>query len=154
MPWELKSLPQPVFYHVAANEAEIEDSIVSVSEGLDFYFYRISKIRTLDFLITSRHLDLRRFIANAMAKVRNRYDFIIIDCNPALSSLNISIALLPDRVRVPSKTPIQFAAKGLKKTIEEFERIGKEYGQSVHLHLLVPCMMGAKNVPKIPDRVW
>lgn len=125
---------QPVFYHVAANEAKIEEAIVSVSEGLDLIPSDFEN-STLDFLITSRRLDLRRFIANALGAVRNKYDFIIIDCNPALSSLNISIALSSDRVLIPVN-PDKFAAKGLKKTIEEFERIGKEYGHPVNYNLL------------------
>lgn len=125
---------QPVFYHVASNEAKIEEAIIPVSEGIDLIPSDFEN-STLDFLITSRRLDLRRFIANALAKIRDRYDFIIIDCNPALSSLNISIALSSDRVLIPVN-PDKFAAKGLRKTIEEFERISKEYAQPVNYNLL------------------
>jgi chromosome partitioning protein len=124
----------PVFYHIASGEADIQDAIVNVSENLDLVPSDFEN-STLDFLITSRRLDLRRFIANSLAKVRDNYDYIIIDCNPALSSLNISIALSSDRIIIPVN-PDKFAAKGLKKTIEELERVSQEYGQPIKYNLL------------------
>jgi chromosome partitioning protein len=124
----------PVFYHVAAGEADIQEVVVGVSENLDLIPSDFEN-STLDFLITSKRLDLRRFVTNSIAKIRDNYDFIIIDCNPALSSLNISIALSSDRVLIPVN-PDKFAAKGLKKTIDELERVSNEYGKPISYNLL------------------
>lgn len=134
----------PVFYHVAAGEADIKDTVVTVSENLDLIPSDFEN-STLDFLITSKRLDLRRFITNALAKIRERYDFIIIDCNPALSSLNISIALSSDRILIPVN-PDKFAAKGLKKTIEELERVSKEYGHPIKYNLLYTLYDGREAI--------
>lgn len=124
----------PVWYHVSSREATIQEAIVPISENLDLIPSDFEN-STLDFLITSKRLDLRNFISNTIAKIRNNYDFILIDCNPALSSLNISIALASDKVIIPVN-PDKFAAKGLKKTIEELERVGKEYSNHVQYELL------------------
>jgi len=134
----------PVFYHVAAGEADIKEAIHKVSENLDLIPSDFEN-STLDFLITSKRFDLRRFIANALAKVRDSYDFIIIDCNPALSSLNISIALSCDRIVIPVN-PDKFAAKGLKKTIEELERVSKEFGQPINYNLLYTLYDGREAI--------
>ncbi|CAM6002800.1 unnamed protein product [Sphagnum balticum] len=58
-----------------------------------------------------------------------------VSCNPALSSLNISIALASDRIIIPVN-PDPFSSKGLKKTIDELQRIGQEYSQVPNYSLL------------------
>lgn len=131
---------EPVFYHVAAGEAKIQDAIVPISENLDLIPSDFEN-STLDFLITSKRLDLRGFITNALAPIADNYDFIIIDCNPSLSALNISIALASDRVIIPIN-PDKFAAKGLKKTIEELARVSAEYGTEIDYNLLFTLFDG------------
>ena len=125
---------QPVMYHVANGEAKVQEAIQTISEGLDLIPSDFEN-STLDYVITTKRLDLRKFIANILAPVRDDYDFVIIDCNPALSALNISIALASDRVIIPVN-PDKFSAKGLKKTVEELERISQEYGEDVPYNLL------------------
>jgi chromosome partitioning protein len=125
---------EPVFYHVASGQVDINDAVIPLAENLALIPSDFEN-STLDFLITSKRLDLRRFVDHALAKVRADFDFVIIDCNPALSSLNISIALACDRIIIPVN-PDKFAAKGLKKTVEELERVATEYGKAIPYNLL------------------
>ncbi len=125
---------EPVFFHVANGECSLNDAIINVSDSLDLIPSDFEN-STLDFLITSKNRDLRNFIANIIDPVKSRYDFVIIDCNPSLSPLNISIALASDQILIPVN-PDKYSAKGLKKTIEELTRIGKEFKHTFDYNLL------------------
>ncbi len=131
---------EPVFFHVANGECEIQDAILTISENLDLIPSDFEN-STLDFVITSKNRDLRNFISNYLEKIKKSYDFIIIDCNPSLSPLNISIALACDEIVIPVN-PDKYSSKGLKKTIEELDRIGREFKHKFDYSLLFTLFDG------------
>lgn len=134
---------EPVFINVATGEAKIQDTILNIDKNLDLLPSDFEN-STLDFYITSRRLDIRNFVADIIKPIRNDYDFIIIDCNPALSSLNISIALASDEVIIPVN-PDPFSMKGLHKTVEEFQRVKKNYGKKINYNLLFTLFDGRES---------
>lgn len=128
-------IDQPVFYHVINGECpNIEDSIININDGLDLIPSDFEN-STLDILIAKYGKDLRNFINSYVESLKSKYDFIIIDCNPSLSPLNVSIALASDLVLIPVN-PDKFSKKGLKKTILEIERISKDYRVNLDYNLL------------------
>lgn len=131
---------EPVFFHVASGECEIREAILNVGENLDLIPSDFEN-STLDFVITSKNRDLRNFISNYLEQIKKSYDFIIIDCNPSLSPLNISIALACDEIVIPVN-PDKYSAKGLKKTIEELDRIGREFKHTFDYSLLFTLFDG------------
>lgn len=123
-----------LFIHIARGEATIEETIIPICEGLDLIPSEFEN-STLDYELSSKRKNLASFVSTELDKVRSKYDFIIIDCNPALSSLNISIALASDRIVIPVN-PDRFSKRGLAKTITELERVGVDYKQSMEFSLL------------------
>ena len=123
-----------LFIHIARGEATIEETIVPICEGLDLIPSEFEN-STLDYELSSKRKNLASFVRSELDKIRDKYDFIIIDCNPALSSLNISIALASDRIVIPVN-PDRFSKRGLAKTITELERVGIDYKQTMEFSLL------------------
>lgn len=123
-----------LFIHIARGEASIEETIVPICEGMDLIPSEFEN-STLDFELSSKRKNLATFIRSELEKVKNNYDFIIIDCNPALSSLNISIALASDRIIIPVN-PDKFSKRGLAKTIAELDRVSTEYSKKMDFSLL------------------
>lgn len=140
----VKVKEEPVFIHVANNEATIQEAIIPLSKGLDIIPSDFEN-STLDYLLTSKRSNLKTFVSNILKPVRKNYDFVIIDCNPALSSLNISIALACDKIIIPVN-PDKFSSKGLKKTIEELERVSTEYSTTIDYKLLFTLFDGREAV--------
>jgi chromosome partitioning protein len=115
----------PVFFHVAAGECTIGDTIVRVSENLDLVPSTYDN-SLLDYHITSRRCDIRSFVANTIDPLRSHYDLIIVDCNPSLSALNMSIAFAVDRLIIPVN-PDRFSSDALSKTLQELDRMTAEF---------------------------
>jgi chromosome partitioning protein len=131
---------RPVFVHVAQEDATLEEAIVPISENLDLIPSDFEN-STLDFYLITKRVNTKTYMRDLLAAVRDRYDFILVDCNPALSSLNIAIALASDRVIIPVN-PDKFASKGLRKTVEELERVGHDHESTINYNLLFTLFDG------------
>lgn len=123
-----------VLFHLLKHEAKISEAIQPVSEGLDLVASNFDN-SAIDLVLQSQRSNLKKMIKDLIEPVFNNYDFIIFDCNPALSALNISIALASDLVIVPVN-PDPFSKAGLEKVIEEFRRMGLQYDTEIYYRLL------------------
>jgi len=66
------------------------------------------------------------YVYEQLQKVQANYDLILIDCAPALSHINTSIAIAADRIFVPVN-PDLFSFDGLEKTLAELKDIQKSF---------------------------
>lgn len=124
----------PVLYHVVNGEAKLEETVINIDDGLDLIPSNFEN-SMLELSITSKHRDLRSFFAQFLKKVASGYDFVLVDCNPALSALNASIALAVDRIIIPVN-PDKFSCRGLEKSLEELGRLSDEYQKKLEYKLL------------------
>ena len=94
---------------------DIMDAVLNVRENLDIVPSRIELSAVENELLsrTARELVLSRSLVTA----RGRYDYIVIDCPPQLSTLTLNALACTDRVVVPCKTDY-LAYRGLKQLME------------------------------------
>jgi chromosome partitioning protein len=123
-----------VLFHLLKGEADIQEAILRVNEGLDLIASNFDN-STIDLLLQTQRTNPTKLIKELLAPIANQYDFIIFDCNPALSLLNISIALASDLVIVPVN-PDPFSKSGLEKVLEEFRRMSEQYDKEIEYKLL------------------
>jgi chromosome partitioning protein len=123
-----------VLFHLLKGEAEIREAIVPVNQGLDLIASNFDN-SAIDLVLQSQRSNLKKMIVELVEPIFSDYDFIIFDCNPALSALNISIALASDLVIVPVN-PDPFSKSGLDKVLEEFQRMGSQYDKNINYKLL------------------
>lgn len=123
-----------VLFHILKKEAQISDAIVPISQGIDLIASNFDN-SAIDLVLQSQRSNLKKMIAELVEPIFKNYDFIIFDCNPALSGLNISIALASDLVIVPIN-PDPFSKAGLDKVLEEFQRMGSQYDKEIKYKLL------------------
>jgi chromosome partitioning protein len=125
---------EAVLYHLIEGSASIQDSIITIGDSLGLIPSDFDNA-ALDFLLTTKRVNLQHVITNLIEPIRDKYDFIIFDCNPALSSLNVAIALASSKVIIPVN-PDNFSQRGLERTVEEFSRVAKEYRCEINYQLL------------------
>ncbi len=125
-------------YDMFAGRAKLEDLIRH--DGLD----------ALDVAPASRHLtgaeielidveDRQSVLARALAPVRDRYDFIIVDCPPSLGLLTLNALCAADAVLVPVQCEY-LAMEGLGALMETIDRIQGSYNEALEIHGIVLTM--------------
>lgn len=125
-------------YDMFAGRARLEDLIKK--DGLE----------ALDVAPSSRHLtgaeleliDMEgreSVLARGLEVVRDRYDFILVDCPPSLGLLTLNALTAADSVLVPVQCEY-LAMEGLGALMETIDRIQGAYNPDLEIHGIVLTM--------------
>ena len=88
--------------------------------------------------------DRREYILQeALAEVKDAYDFIIIDCPPSLSLLTINALVAADTVLVPIQCEY-YALEGLSQVLRTIGLVRKKMNPSLELEGVVFTMYDAR----------
>jgi chromosome partitioning protein len=102
-----------------------------------------TEIETLKLVPSSRNLiganvelveaDRRTFrLKDALALVRDQYEFLILDCPPALDLLTLNGLTAADRLLVPMQTEY-FALEGVSELVSTLERVRETYNPELNI---------------------
>lgn len=129
-------------YDLIIGEAEIEDIICrEVSENLD--------ILTTNIDLSAAEIELigiddkEYIIKKEVEKIRDNYDFIIIDCPPSLSMLTINAMTTADSVLVPIQCEY-YALEGLSQLIHTIELVQERLNPVLSIEGVVFTMYDAR----------
>lgn len=131
-------------YNLLTNKITIEEAILT------------TKIKNLD-IITS-NMDLAAFELeivsqknrefflrdNLIKKIKNKYDYIIIDCPPSLGMLTINSLVSSNSILIPLQCEF-FALEGLSHLLETAERIKSNFNSSLRISGIVLTMYDKRN---------
>ena len=78
-------------------------------------------------------------LRNALAPVRENYDYILIDCPPSLSMLTVNALVAADGVIIPMQCEY-FALEGLSDLINSIQRIAQALNPSLKIEGLLRTM--------------
>lgn len=87
--------------------------------------------------------DKEYIIRGAIEKVKNNYDFIIIDCPPSLSMLTINAMTTADSVLVPIQCEY-YALEGLSQLIHTVELVKSRLNERLEIEGVVFTMYDAR----------
>ena len=83
-------------------------------------------------------------LRDAIGTVATRYDYILIDCPPALGLLTLNALVAADAVLVPLQCEF-FALEGLSHLMKSIERIRKAFNPSLEIQGIVLTMYDSRN---------
>ncbi len=83
-------------------------------------------------------------LRDALAPVLGRYDYVLIDCPPALGLLTINALVAADSVLVPLQCEY-FALEGLTRLMKSIELIRKAYNETLDIQGIVLTMHDGRN---------
>lgn len=120
-------------YDLLVNGAALDDCIYHVFEGLDMIpsNLELTRIEVPLSQKTRREEILSKFIEPA----KEKYDFILIDTNPAISTLNVSALFAADKINIICETH-PFSLNGLCILIEELEKIFHELQKALNFKVI------------------
>ena len=129
-------------YTLIVGESDIEECICKDAiENLDVVPSNIDLSAAEIELIG---VDNKEFIVkNAMEKVKDRYDYVIIDCPPALSMLTINAMTTADTVLVPIQCEY-YALEGLSQLIHTIELVQDRLNSKLEIEGVVFTMYDAR----------
>ncbi|HHJ14563.1 MAG TPA: ParA family protein [Gammaproteobacteria bacterium] len=83
-------------------------------------------------------------LAQRLASVRERYDYILIDCPPALNMLTLNALTAADAVFIPIQCEY-YALEGLSALVETIEQIREAVNPGLEIEGLLRTMFDARN---------
>ena len=83
-------------------------------------------------------------LALSIAAVRQRFDYILIDCPPALGLLTLNALVAADAVLVPLQAEF-YALEGLSHLIRTIERVKRHLNPKLEIHGIVLTMFDRRN---------
>lgn len=100
-----------------------EYGICQHEEGIDLFPANItlSGVELNLFNAMSREVILR----NVLERVRNRYDYILLDCMPSLGLMTINALTAADRVIIPSQ-PSYLSSKGINLLLSTIAKVKRQ----------------------------
>ncbi|MCR5454786.1 MAG: AAA family ATPase [Bacteroidales bacterium] len=118
--FELRSIEKSI-YDALTDEIEAKDVILNTkTDGLDIVPSHIDLVGAeIELLnVENREYRLKSFIS----KVRDMYDYVIIDCSPSLGLLTVNALSAADAVIIPVQCEY-FALEGLGKLLNTVQMI-------------------------------
>lgn len=130
-------------YHLLIDEStRADDVIVPVRGHLD--------VITADATLALAEVHLARVesgrdrvLADRMAQLRARYQYVVLDCGPSLSLLNQNALTFADEVLIPVSCDY-LALVGVKQVLRTIKDIDSHLGHSVRITGVVPTFFDAR----------
>ena len=91
-------------------------------------------------------LDYREYrLRHALEPIRSRFDFIVIDCPPALDLLTLNALVAADSVLIPMQAEY-FALEGVTELLDTIERIRHELNTGLSVEGVVLTMFDERTI--------
>ena len=104
---------------------KIDDLVVPISSTMSLIPSSMSN-SALEYQFVTAHKPIDKFLGAAIEPLKSKFDFIIFDCPPALSAVNISAAFASDKIMMPIN-PDKYSIDALKTMFQEFKTFAEEY---------------------------
>ncbi len=125
-------------YHILMGDAQLEE--ITLTSALDQLWIVPSSKELTGANIELVPLERREFrLRDALERVRNRYQFIVLDCPPALDLLTLNALVAADSVLIPMQAEY-FALEGISELLDTVERIKQTFNSALAVEGVVLTM--------------
>ena len=133
-----KDPDRPSLYQVLLGGAEIAEAVLHTEfEGLDLVPGDKNLVGANLELVDTPRREFR--LHDKVAAVRSQYDFILIDCPPALDLLTLNALIAADSVLVPIQCEF-FALEGISELMDTIERIRNSFDHPLEIEGILLTM--------------
>ena len=143
LPYTVSTVIQKVINEIEISEGE---GIIHNDEGVDILpsSHRLRTVeQQLDEVMSKEHI-LEEYIDG----IRDRYDYIIIDCNPGVDNLILNALTCCDSVLIPSP-PEYLCVEGLQEIIRTIGQVKKRLNRKIEIEgVLLTIVNGRTNIAR------
>ena len=125
-------------YHLLTGEASSQDAVLATElEGLSIIPAHKNLIGANIELVGA---DQREFLLrSALQPLRDQFDFIVLDCPPALDLLTLNALVAADSVLIPMQAEY-FALEGISELMDTIERLRQSFNPALEIEGVVLTM--------------
>lgn len=125
-------------YHLMMREAHAEQVILATElEGLSIVPSHKNLLGANIELVLAEEREFR--LRNALEPIRGKYDFIVLDCPPALDLLTLNSLVAADSVLIPMQAEY-FALEGISELLDTVNRLRESFNPSLDIEGVVLTM--------------
>ncbi len=107
-------------YDVLLNSTPVVEAVVSTESGVDLVSADQNLVATNLDLVDQENRERR--LHDALIPMRDKYQYVVIDCPPALDLLTLNALVASDSVLVPIQCEF-FALEGISQLMDTIDRI-------------------------------
>jgi chromosome partitioning protein len=125
-------------YHLLIREANAEQVILPTElEGLSIVPSHKNLLGANIELVSAEEREFR--LRNALEPIRDKYDFIVLDCPPALDLLTLNALVAADSVLIPMQAEY-FALEGISELLDTVNRLRESFNPGLAIEGVVLTM--------------
>jgi chromosome partitioning protein len=125
-------------YHLLMGEASPEQAMLTTElEGLLVIPSQKNLIGANIELVSLENREFR--LRNALGPIRDKFDFIVLDCPPALDLLTLNALVAADTVLIPMQAEY-FALEGVSELLDTIERLRQSFNPDLAIEGVVLTM--------------
>lgn len=129
---------RPNTYHLLMGEIEAENAIQATQlDGLSILPSHKNLIGANVELVGAENREFR--LRNALQSVRDKFDFIVLDCPPALDLLTLNGLVAADSVLIPMQAEY-FALEGISELLDTIDRLRQSFNPALEVEGVVLTM--------------
>lgn len=133
---------QSSLYEILVNEVPMKPVILHTSsEGLDIVPSNIQLAAAELELVGVKNRELR--LKNAVAEIRDDYDYILVDCPPSLGQLAINAFTASDTILIPVQAEY-YALEGLTQLLNTIRLVQRSYNRNFRIEGVLITMLDAR----------
>ena len=131
-------------YHLLMAEAQAEQAVIATElDGLSIIPAHKNLIGANLELVDAENREFR--LRLALESIRNRFDFVILDCPPALDLLTLNALVAADSVLIPMQAEY-FALEGVSELLDTIERLRQSFNPELVIDGVVLTMFDERTV--------
>ena len=131
-------------YHVLLGKASAKDAIVTAEEAKYDVLPTNGDLTAAEVELMNMMVAREQRLRQALAEVRDDYDYILIDCPPSLNMLTLNAMVAADSVMIPMQCEY-YALEGLSALMNTIEEIRGSVNPNLEIEGLLRTMYDPRN---------
>lgn len=122
---------------VLLRKLTIQDVAVRINRNLDL-IPASDELTGLEISLAD-HKDRNTKLSSALDRVKDKYDYIIIDCAQGLGLFTVNALIAATEVLIPTQLEY-FSMRGIGRTMKTITLVKKTYNPNLKVSGIIPCM--------------